>query len=204
MIDTLSGGIVPAAEQPRHQPRRQPHTRPEILARQVTCQVPDVACRGQAITDVQGVRAGARAVTESALIAQHHVIAGQVQPRKSQRVERQVALVMVMDARQTVQPGDTDVPITVRVRHQVRGVHAGMDWRSRVVAHQVFEHVLCTAVLIQPVMEQGQLHESCSPVCFCKAACTGPKVRRWIAQGPKCCSACWCRAVPYPLCWRKP
>ncbi len=56
MVDALRGGVIPAFVQPGDDLRGKPDAAAKVLAVEVGVQIPDIARRGEAVTDMQRVR----------------------------------------------------------------------------------------------------------------------------------------------------
>jgi hypothetical protein len=151
VVHPLGSPIVPTAQKRDDGTQRGLEGRRQRFAGSVGLEIPDVPRGSQAVTNVD-CSAGAHAVTKAGFVAQHQVIAGEVQLGKGQRVERQVGLVAAVDARQVVHPGGANVPGAEGRGHPLAPVHRGKDGRVGKHLDESLQNVLRAADLIEPVV----------------------------------------------------
>ena len=122
VIHPLGGPIVPAAQERDDWTQCGLEGRRQRLAGGVGLEIPDVPRGSQAVAYVD-CSAGSHAVTEAGFVAQHQVVAREIESGKGQGVEGQVGLVVAVDARQVGHPGGADVPGAVGRGHSLAPVH---------------------------------------------------------------------------------
>jgi hypothetical protein len=131
----------------------------EVFLLGVLVVAPDVARRRQAVADVHRLRPGDDAVAEAALVAQHHVVAAQVELLEGERVEREVELLLAVGEGQAVDERRADVPLAPVGGHARAVVERRVQRRVGVEADQRLQHVLRAAELVEPVVDEGEVHE---------------------------------------------
>ena len=92
-------------------------------------------------------------VTETALVRQDEIESRQVEPLKSQRVERQVSLVVPINAGEAIHKRHSNRPLAVSGRHLVTPIDGRIDRRIRKHASQALQHVLRAAELVEPIVD---------------------------------------------------
>ena len=130
----------------------------ETLLAHVVVVVPDEAGGREAVADVDRARAGEDAVAEGAGVADHQVEAAQVEALEGQGVERHERLVAALDQRQALHETGADVPLAVSGGHRRRLEDRGVDGRVGVQVVENLQHPLGPAVLVEPVVDEGNFH----------------------------------------------
>ncbi len=154
------GRPIPAPQGRQRSRQRQPTAGRQRLVAQIIVWLPHVARRGQAVADVAG-GAGADPVAEAALVGHHQLVARQAGGLPGQGIQRQVRLVMVVDARQAVHPAHPYIP--TRGRHAPWVVEGRVHRRRRQHLVQHAQHDLGATGLIEPVMGQGRGRNTIAP-----------------------------------------
>jgi len=156
--DPLGGGVVPAPQDGEQGLHGKGPGRAHALPIQIGVRRPHIPRGGQAVADVGDAGRRLDPVAEARLVAEHQVIAAQIGAGEPDRVERQVGLVVLMDAGQPIQPVGADVPPSHDVRHLVRRVDRGVDRRLGKEALELDEHIFGASYLVEPVVDEGEGH----------------------------------------------
>src|SRR5258708_34759952 len=68
---------------------------------------------------------------------------------------------MSIDTRQCIHPQSADRPIAPCGRHSITPVDARVQWRTGIQRDQRSQHVLRAADLVQPVVNEREVHDRC-------------------------------------------
>ena len=77
----------------------------------------------------------AKAVNKATFVGEDDVVTAEIHTGDGRGIERQVGLVMAMNARRVVEPRRANIPAAISLRHQVWCVDGGKNRRAGVHGH---------------------------------------------------------------------